>query len=99
MSQQYPEPQVIAEIGCNHMGRIEVAFELIELARLCGVQHVKFQKRTPRELLTPEQYDMYRESEDRGRRGFDGGGRGNRDSDGTTNNNSDNNTSGGRRRR
>ena len=53
----YRKPEVVAEIGCNHMGRMETAVELIELARLCGVGHVKFQKRTNRELLTPEQYD------------------------------------------
>lgn len=52
----YQRPVVAAEIGCNHMGRMDVAKELIELARLCGVTHVKFQKRTVRELLTPEQY-------------------------------------------
>ena len=52
----YRRPEVVAEIGCNHMGQLHVAVELIELARLCGVRHVKFQKRTVKELLSPEQY-------------------------------------------
>ncbi len=56
MTPEYTSPQVVAEIGCNHLGRMEVAFELIDLARQAGAQHVKLQKRTPRELLTPEQY-------------------------------------------
>ncbi len=52
----YQPPEVVAEIGCNHMGQLAIAKDLIELARLCGVRHVKFQKRTVRELLSPEQY-------------------------------------------
>jgi len=51
----YRRPELVAEIGCNHKGSIEIAFELIELARLCGVRHVKFQKRTIAESLTPDQ--------------------------------------------
>lgn len=48
---------VIAEIGCNHRGELETARELIEEAcRFCRVDCVKFQKRNPRELLTPEEY-------------------------------------------
>merc|ERR1719331_2457333 len=52
----YKEPQVIAEIGCNHKGEIEIAKELLTLAKECGATVGKFQKRTPKELLTPEQY-------------------------------------------
>lgn len=50
-------PLVIAEIGCNHRGSFETALELIKVASIyCDVDAVKFQKRNPRELLTPEQY-------------------------------------------
>ncbi|NBY41982.1 MAG: N-acetylneuraminate synthase [Verrucomicrobia bacterium] len=50
-------PLVIAEIGCNHRGSLETAFELIKIASIyCDVDAVKFQKRNPRELLSPEQY-------------------------------------------
>lgn len=51
----YRRPELVAEIGCNHKGSMAIAVELIELARLCGVRHVKFQKRTVGELLSPEQ--------------------------------------------
>lgn len=53
----YKEPKVIAEIGCNHMGEMSIAKELIALAKESGAKYVKFQKRNNRELLTPEQYD------------------------------------------
>ena len=53
----YKEPQIISEIGCNHMGDMEIAFELIELSKNAGADVAKFQKRNPRELLTEEQYN------------------------------------------
>ena len=38
-------PLVICEIGCNHMGKIELAYELIKVAKeFCNVDIVKFQK-------------------------------------------------------
>jgi sialic acid synthase len=54
---EYREPKVIAEIGCNHKGEIETAKELLTLAKESGATVGKFQKRTPKELLTPEQYN------------------------------------------
>ena len=53
----YSKPKVIAEIGCNHKGDIELAKELILLAKQCGADYAKFQKRNSRELLTEEQYN------------------------------------------
>jgi N-acetylneuraminate synthase len=53
---EYKQPQTIAEIGCNHKGELEIAKELLTLAKECGATVGKFQKRTPKELLTPEQY-------------------------------------------
>lgn len=53
----YSKPKVIAEIGCNHMGSMSIAKELIDLAKESGAGYVKFQKRTNRELLTEEQYN------------------------------------------
>ncbi|BBB24355.1 N-acetylneuraminate synthase [Isorropodon fossajaponicum endosymbiont JTNG4] len=53
----YQEPKVIAEIGCNHMGNIKIAKELIDLAKESGAKYVKFQKRNNKELLTKEQYE------------------------------------------
>lgn len=50
-------PKVIAEIGCNHKGEMEIAKELIRVAKIfCKADVVKFQKRNNRELLTEEQY-------------------------------------------
>lgn len=52
------EPIVIAEVGCNHKGSFEIAKEMIVTAKIfCHVDAVKFQKRCPRELLTPEEYN------------------------------------------
>merc|ERR1711871_892591 len=53
---EYHEPKVMAEIGCNHMGQLDIAKELLTLAKECGCEYGKFQKRCPKELLTPEQY-------------------------------------------
>jgi sialic acid synthase len=51
-------PFVIAEIGCNHKGAMEIAHEMITTASIfCKVDAVKFQKRTPKELLTEEEYN------------------------------------------
>ncbi|MQG51114.1 MAG: N-acetylneuraminate synthase [SAR202 cluster bacterium] len=51
-------PTIIAEIGCNHKGDIEIAKEMIRVAKVfCDAQYVKFQKRNPKELLTTEQYN------------------------------------------
>jgi N-acetylneuraminate synthase len=52
----YMPPKVIAEIGCNHKGELDIAKDLLTLAKDCGATCGKFQKRTPKELLTPEQY-------------------------------------------
>ena len=50
--------KLIAEIGCNHMGQMDIAHEMIKIAaQFCKVDAVKFQKRTNRELLTPEEYE------------------------------------------
>lgn len=50
-------PIVIAEIGCNHKGDMEIAHEMIKVAaQFCKVDVVKFQKRNPKELLTSEEY-------------------------------------------
>merc|ERR1719183_1570426 len=46
---EYHEPKVMAEIGCNHMGQLDLAKE-------SGCEYGKFQKRCPKELLTAEQY-------------------------------------------
>lgn len=53
---------VIAEIGINHNGELEVAKRLIDAAVAAGVDAVKFQKRTP-EVCTPRnQWGIRRET-------------------------------------
>lgn len=55
----YKKPFVIAEIGCNHKGDMEIAKELIKVAKIfCNADAVKFQKRNNKELLTDEQYNQ-----------------------------------------
>lgn len=52
------KPYVIAEVGCNHLGQMEIAHDLINTAAIfCKVDAIKFQKRCPKELLTVEQYN------------------------------------------
>jgi len=52
------KPTIIAEIGCNHKGDMQIAHEMIKIAaQFCNSDVVKFQKRNPNELLTPEEYN------------------------------------------
>ena len=58
MTETHSPVKVIAEIGCNHKGEMEIAKELIRVAaHVCKADIAKFQKRHNRELLTPVQYD------------------------------------------
>ena len=51
-------PKIIAEIGCNHKGDMQIAKEMIETAaKYCKADVVKFQKRCVKELLTPDEYN------------------------------------------
>ncbi|MDR0704066.1 MAG: N-acetylneuraminate synthase family protein [Planctomycetaceae bacterium] len=52
------EPYIIAEVGCNHKGDLEIAKEMITVAAVfCKVNSVKFQKRSPKELLNQFEYN------------------------------------------
>jgi len=53
----YQKCKTIAEIGCNHMGDMNIAKELIDLAKTSGADVAKFQKRNSKELLPQEQYN------------------------------------------
>jgi len=53
---------IIAEIGINHNGDINIAKDLIKLAKECGCDAVKFQKRAIDAVYTKELLDSYRES-------------------------------------
>lgn len=53
---------IIAEIGINHNGDIEIAKQLIDVAKGAGADAVKFQKRTIDLVYTKELLDSPRES-------------------------------------
>jgi N-acetylneuraminate synthase len=53
---------VVAEIGINHNGDVEIAKRLIDVAKAAGCDAVKFQKRTPELCVPPEQRDLKRET-------------------------------------
>jgi len=53
---------IIAEVGINHNGDIDIAKQLILGAKFAGVDAVKFQKRTIDKVYTKEELDKYRES-------------------------------------
>jgi len=53
---------IIAEIGINHNGDMNLAKELIDMAHTSGCDAVKFQKRTLSEVYTDEELDKPRES-------------------------------------
>lgn len=53
---------IIAEIGINHNGDLNIAKQLIDWAVMSGADAVKFQKRTVEKVYTKEELDRYRES-------------------------------------
>lgn len=53
---------VVAEIGINHNGDLNIAKELILAAKDAGVDAVKFQKRTPEVCVPKEQQSQMRET-------------------------------------
>jgi N-acetylneuraminate synthase len=55
-------PFITAEIGINHNGSVEIAKNLIDMAKECGADAVKFQKRTIDIVYTKEMLDSLRQS-------------------------------------
>jgi len=53
---------IIAEIGINHNGDLDIAKKMIDVAKDCGCDSVKFQKRTIDEVYSKELLDSPRES-------------------------------------
>jgi len=53
---------IVAEIGINHNGSVELAKKLIEGAAFAGCNAVKFQKRTPELCVPRDQWDIMRET-------------------------------------
>ena len=55
---------VDTEIGCNHMGDMDIAHRMIGIlgamklfSKNSRIDIIKFQKREPKELLSPEEYN------------------------------------------
>ena len=53
---------IVAEIGINHNGDLNLAKKLIDISVDCGCDAVKFQKRTINKVYSKEMLDSYRES-------------------------------------
>ena len=53
---------IVAEIGINHNGNVEIAKKLIDTAALGGCEAVKLQKRTVGVVYTPEELAKPREN-------------------------------------
>jgi N-acetylneuraminate synthase len=53
---------IVAEMGINHNGDLEIAKEMILAAQETGADAVKFQKRTPELCVPKEQRDIMRET-------------------------------------
>ena len=53
---------IIAEIGINHNGDLEIARQLIDAAVRAGCDAVKFQKRTPEICVPPDQRNVLRDT-------------------------------------
>jgi N-acetylneuraminate synthase len=53
---------IIAEIGINHNGDLDITKQMIDAAAHAGVDAVKFQKRTPEICTPPEQQKQMRET-------------------------------------
>lgn len=52
------QTKIMAEIGCNHKGDMDIAKEMIHVAAYyCKADAVKFQKRCNRELLSEEEFN------------------------------------------
>ena len=53
---------VIAEIGINHNGDLDIAKQLIDVAAVAGCDAVKFQKRTPEKCVPRDQWNVERDT-------------------------------------
>ncbi|MFN9303649.1 MAG: N-acetylneuraminate synthase family protein [Candidatus Kapaibacterium sp.] len=53
---------IIAEIGINHNGSVEIAKKMIDSAAIAGCDAVKFQKRTPELCVPRDQWEIERDT-------------------------------------
>ena len=64
------EPYIIAEIGANHNGDMDLAKKMIDSAVECGCDAVKFQSWTPQSLIAKEEYDRNQSYDDSPKKHF-----------------------------
>jgi len=64
------EPYIIAEIGANHNGDMDLAKKMIDSAVDCGCDAVKFQSWTPKSLIAKEEYDRNQSYDDSPKKHF-----------------------------
>ena len=53
---------IIAEIGINHNGDLNIAKKMIKTAKTIGADSVKFQKRDLKLVYSKEELDKFRET-------------------------------------
>jgi N-acetylneuraminate synthase len=66
----YGKPYVIAEIGANHNGDMELAKKMIDSAVECGADAVKFQSWTNKSLIAQAEYDNNQKYDDSPKKHF-----------------------------
>lgn len=66
----YTKPYIIAEIGANHNGDMELAKEMIDSAVASGVDAVKFQSWTNKSLIAKAEYDNNQKYDDSEKKHF-----------------------------
>jgi len=57
MINNFAKPFIIAEIGANHNGDMDLAKKLIDVAVECGVDAVKFQSWTTQSLISKQEFE------------------------------------------
>jgi N-acetylneuraminate synthase len=62
--QDFKEPYIIAEIGANHNGDMNLAKKMIISAKENGADAVKFQSWTPSSIVSKEEYDRNQKYDD-----------------------------------
>ena len=68
--ESFGEPYIIAEIGANHNGDMGLAKKLIDAARDCGCDAVKFQSWTPDSLISKGEYERNQKYDDSPKKHF-----------------------------
>lgn len=66
----YSEPYIIAEIGANHNGDMDLAKKMIDSATECGADAVKFQSWNPSSLISKEEYERNQQYDDSPKKHF-----------------------------